>query len=209
VHDDTAAIQSAIDSLPGGGLVLLPAGTYNISGSLLVKQDYLVLRGEGRATVLLTDNAPRVQPDGANPGAGLAVVEFAASHGGLEDVRMVIAGNASRVRNGLRVGPNLLLVTAAQEEANYVMNNYNVFRNLYISGAYNAIEMECGPSVNGGDSGCWYNSFYTVLVEYSDRGLWLRGSRWMGRSGVNRNQFYSVRVGQAVNTGEQCHRHPD
>ena len=29
------------------------------------------------------------------------------------------------------------------------------------------------------------------------------GSRWLGRSGVNRNQFYSVRIGQAMNTGVQ------
>eukprot|EP01045_Picozoa_sp_COSAG04_P055164 COSAG04_NODE_25058_length_312_cov_1.206573_1_plen_42_part_10 len=34
------------------------------------------------------------------------------------------------------------------------------FRNLYITGAFNAVEMECGPSINGGDSGCWYNAFY-------------------------------------------------
>jgi hypothetical protein len=123
--------------------------------------------------------------------------------GGLEDCMIEVLGNATRLRNGLRVGPNLHTVTGAQSKANYVMNNYNSFRNLYIAGCYNAIEMECGPSVDGGDSGCWYNSFNVVLIEYSDRGIWLRGSRWMGRSGVNRNQFYSVRVGQAMNTGLQ------
>lgn len=51
-----------------------------------------------------------------------------------------------------------------QEKKNYVMNNYNQFKNIYISGALNAIEMEAGPSVNGGDSGCWYNAFYTVCL---------------------------------------------
>ena len=39
------------------------------------------------------------------------------------------------------------------------------FRNLYITGAFNAVEMECGPSINGGDSGCWYNAFYTVRAQ--------------------------------------------
>lgn len=95
-----------------------------------------------------------------------------------------VLGNATRLRNGLRVGPNLHTVTGAQSKANYVMNNYNSFRNLYITGCYNAIEMECGPSVDGGDSGCWYNSFNVVLIEYSDRGrdlaarLALDGSLW-------------------------------
>jgi hypothetical protein len=202
-HDDTDAIQKAIDSLPDGGLVLLPAGRYNVSSSIRVRQDYLILRGEGRATVLMTDNAPVVNSSGANPGADLAVVEFSASHGGLEDCTIQISGNASRIRNGIRVGPDLYTVSDEQKKSNYVMNNYNQFRNLYIAGALNAIEMECGPSINGGDSGCWYNAFYTVLIEYSDRGIWLRGSRWRGRSGVNRNQFYSVRIGQAMNTGVQ------
>eukprot|EP01052_Picozoa_sp_SAG31_P042870 SAG31_NODE_6952_length_1837_cov_16.699655_1_plen_389_part_00 len=203
LHDDSDAIQKAIDSLPNGGLVLLPAGRYNISGSILVRHDYTILRGEGRATVLMTDGISVVPGSGANPGAVLAVVEFSASHGGLEDCAIQISGSASRIRNGLRVGPDLHVVSDEQDKSNYVMNNYNQFRNLYITGALNAIEMECGPSINGGDSGCWYNAFYTVLIEYSDRGIWLRGSRWLGRSGVNRNQFYSVRVGQAMNTGVQ------
>lgn len=202
-HDDTDAIQDAIDSLPNGGLVLLPAGQYNISGSIRVRHDYTILRGDGRATVLMSDTVPIVPDASVNPGAELAVVEFSASHGGLEDCTIQISGNASRTRNGLRVGPDLYTVSSAQEKSNYVMNNYNQFRNLYIAGALNAIEIECGPSVNGGDSGCWYNAFYTVLIEYSDRGIWLRGSRWLGRSGVNRNQFYSVRIGQAMNTGVQ------
>eukprot|EP01043_Picozoa_sp_COSAG02_P120778 COSAG02_NODE_57574_length_280_cov_0.574586_1_plen_62_part_01 len=33
-HDDTTAIQDAIDSIPNGGLVLLPAGHYSISSSI-------------------------------------------------------------------------------------------------------------------------------------------------------------------------------
>ena len=203
VQDDTPKIQAAIDSLPGGGLVLLPAGAYNISSSIQIRRDFVILRGEGRATNLITEGVPVVDSGGANAGARLAVVEFAASHGGLEDCQITIIGNASRVRNGLRVGPDLHTVSGAQVKSNYVMNNYNNFKNLRITGALTAIEMECGPSVNGGDSGCWYNAFYTALIEYSDRGIWLRGSRWRGRSGVNRNQFYSVRIGQAMNTGIQ------
>lgn len=110
-HDDTDAIQKAIDSLPSGGLVLLPAGQYNIRGSLLVRTDDTILRGEGRATKLVTDQAPTVEASGANAGSQLAVVEFSASHGGLEDCVIQIGGNASRVRNGLRIGPDLYTIT--------------------------------------------------------------------------------------------------
>jgi hypothetical protein len=79
VTDDTASIQRAIDSLPSGGLVLLPAGQYNISGSVSVPHDYTILRGEGRATRLITNQLPAVSAAGSNPGAELAVVEFSAS----------------------------------------------------------------------------------------------------------------------------------
>lgn len=56
INDDTAAIQSAIDSLTMGGSVYFPSGTYNItgiridgSGSNLTN---IVLQGEGNSSVL-------------------------------------------------------------------------------------------------------------------------------------------------------------
>ena len=46
VADDTAAIQKALDSLTGGGVVNLPAGAYRITDSLKVPQGATLL-GEG------------------------------------------------------------------------------------------------------------------------------------------------------------------
>lgn len=53
VTDDTAAIQAAIDAVPaGGGLVRVPAGTYKLTDTLIVRSG-LVLAGDGMyATVL-------------------------------------------------------------------------------------------------------------------------------------------------------------
>ncbi len=49
VKDSTAAFQSAVDEAAksGGGVVLVPAGTYRIDGVLEVRGSKVVLRGEG------------------------------------------------------------------------------------------------------------------------------------------------------------------
>jgi hypothetical protein len=46
VVDDTAAIQAAINAATGGGTVLLPAGTYGVSATLVL-DDYVALIGQG------------------------------------------------------------------------------------------------------------------------------------------------------------------
>ena len=46
VHDDTQAIQAAINSLPSGGTVYLPQGSYVISSALTITQSGLTLRGQ-------------------------------------------------------------------------------------------------------------------------------------------------------------------
>jgi hypothetical protein len=46
IHDDTAAIQAAIAACPVNQVVLLPAGTYRISGTLTLDKG-IVVRGEG------------------------------------------------------------------------------------------------------------------------------------------------------------------
>ena len=51
--DMTAVLQEALDNVEAPGAVLLKAGVYNISGSLNLKKDGVVLRGEGEKTVLV------------------------------------------------------------------------------------------------------------------------------------------------------------
>lgn len=51
VTDDTAAIQAALDSITDGGTVLIPAGIYKISYSLLVGSN-TTLVGQGRKSII-------------------------------------------------------------------------------------------------------------------------------------------------------------
>jgi hypothetical protein len=46
VHDDTSAINAAIAACPEGQVVLIPAGTYRISGNILIRKG-ITVRGEG------------------------------------------------------------------------------------------------------------------------------------------------------------------
>jgi len=56
--DDNVQIQAAIDALPAnGGRVLILAGTYSISSSILVNDNYTILEGIGWATQLYAANS--------------------------------------------------------------------------------------------------------------------------------------------------------
>lgn len=52
VTDDTTAIQNAINSLSNGGVLYIPAGTYVISNTLTITNNYTVIKGNGLTTVL-------------------------------------------------------------------------------------------------------------------------------------------------------------
>lgn len=47
VADDTAAIQAAIDSVAGGLLVLIPAGTYKVTSTIYLRRNKVRLLGQG------------------------------------------------------------------------------------------------------------------------------------------------------------------
>jgi len=56
--DDTAAIQKAIDACPPGKAVLLPAGTYRLTGMIKLMKG-VALRGEGPEKTRLTNEATK------------------------------------------------------------------------------------------------------------------------------------------------------
>lgn len=58
VSDSYAAIQSAIDSIPSGGEVYFPKGTYLVSQSILFVTDYMNLVGDGAIIKATTANPP-------------------------------------------------------------------------------------------------------------------------------------------------------
>lgn len=77
--DDTAVLQGLIDDLsdnePDGGVILLQAGTYRVSTSLVINKSRTILRGQGpnQTTILATDN---FSPQGAPNGAGQGIICF-------------------------------------------------------------------------------------------------------------------------------------
>jgi hypothetical protein len=89
-HDDTAAIQSAINSLPAaGGIVLVPAGTYVISASLVLSEG-VRLTGSGSGSVLrVAASASGI--DVIKIGDGVATVSFA----GVSNIKISSDGQKS------------------------------------------------------------------------------------------------------------------
>jgi hypothetical protein len=65
VHNDTAAIQAAINAIPQnvGGLLFFPRGTYMITNLVMVGRAGLTLRGEGSGTVLQATSIPSTNAD--------------------------------------------------------------------------------------------------------------------------------------------------
>lgn len=57
IADDTAAIQSAINACPAGRAVLLPQGTYRVTGTLRISSG-IVLRGEGPNKTQIVQDSP-------------------------------------------------------------------------------------------------------------------------------------------------------
>lgn len=58
---DQVEIQQALDNLPsGGGIILLKAGTYTISGTINILKNNVILRGEGKVTKIFLANSANV-----------------------------------------------------------------------------------------------------------------------------------------------------
>jgi len=54
--DARTVIQNAINALTGGGIVLIKAGTYTISGTISITNNNIQLSGEGPSTILTVPN---------------------------------------------------------------------------------------------------------------------------------------------------------
>lgn len=63
--DATAAIQAAIDAVPDGGTVWLPAGRYVVDGALVVRASGVVVAGEGPSATFLHFRRATGQTGGA------------------------------------------------------------------------------------------------------------------------------------------------
>lgn len=98
VTDDTKALQTALDDTArrGGGVVLLPRGSYRVSGLTLGERT--VLRGEGRAATSLhvsNTGAPAIRLQGRRHGLSALTLRFQPTVPASAD-GMLLGGNADQ-----------------------------------------------------------------------------------------------------------------
>lgn len=187
ISDDTSAIVNRalpyLNSIGGGTLFL--GAAHLISASIIISHDNVRIAGRARGGTLIKPSVNNID-----------LVKQSASYGGLENVHL--SANGKTGIRGLVVAPEDESQTTAR-----VDQNFNIFRDILIEGCDEGIYMKCGPDVGGGDSGCWYNSFYSIHLLNNLRGVLLDNGTGIGSAGVNRNQFYSLRFGNGngSNTG--------
>lgn len=198
--DVRAACQNAINAAKAlGAAVHFPSGVYLINSTssndskatgLLIP--YTNANSTSNRVKLVGDGASTVLKAGSN---NMIVVRWSDSH--CEMNGFSIEGNGKTGVWALGVVPENMNQTTT-----ITYQLYNAFRNIYILNCDEGIAMRTGPDVGGGDSGCWYNDFTVIFIIYTKRGIWLMDCP-VGSSGVNRNFFHQIRIGQSVNTGVQ------
>jgi hypothetical protein len=191
-NDDAAGLQAAIDAAEadGGDIVQLPSGVISLSDEVNVTTSIssggIILRGKGKYSTRLTPS-----------GSGYNMLRFTGSWGGAEDIGFYCVSTDSNV-TGLFIGPaDTTAVTATADMS------YNTFRDLFFYKCANAIVMRPGPYVGGSVGSIYYNVFDAITIHWSKRGIYMADGPNAGATGVNRNQFYSVRIGLGTNTGVQ------
>lgn len=152
LHDDTAAIQAAIDRIKklGGGVVHLPVGHYRVSG--LTIDSAVEIRGEGWNTIIDHRNngehAITVTGDGTTATQGVV----------LRDFKLIYGGSGGFV-HGI-----------------YMLNVCNFFelRRLYIGG-FTGEGVYIKSSENSNE-GALYSTIVQCQVEGNNDGVALEGS---------------------------------
>lgn len=198
--DVRLACQNAIDAAKSlGSAVHFPSGTYLINGvsgndskltGLLIP--YTNANSTANRVKLVGDGASTVLKAGSN---NMIVVRWSDNHCSMQGFS--IDGNSKTGAWALGLVPQDMTQTST-----VTFQLYNEFTDIYITGCDEGIAMRTGPDVGGTDSGCWYNSFINVFIIFTKRGVWLMDCP-VGSSGVNRNYFTNMRIGQQVNTGVQ------
>jgi hypothetical protein len=198
--DVRAACQNAINAAKALGAALhFPSGSYLINSTVGPdsKNNGLVIpytdaNSTGSRIKLVGDGASTVLKAGNN---NMIVVRWSDSHCEMDGFS--IDGNSKTTVWALGLVPESMVQTTTN-----TFQLYNVFRNLYLLNCDEGIAMRTGPDVSGGDSGCWYNDISASFIYYCKRGIWLMDCP-VGSSGVNRNYFHQIRIGQGTNTGVQ------
>ena len=123
VHDDTSAIQRAINAASHGGIVFLPPGHYLISASLTVSTDSLTILGAGIDNPL--ENGTQIIANG--------------------NFDAIIIGTKNSTIAGQCGIENLSILYAGSPTAGYAIHSYsglNLYRRLWVANAYGAVFFE-------------------------------------------------------------------
>lgn len=223
VTDDTVAIQKAIDHVTyilTNGSVFIPAGVYNISyqgttdtvdkvsdtmpigqfnncitiyssggndtSDIYSNNEKIILFGEGRSTLLkiVTDNSIGIR--------------HSLSSCKIQDIS-IKSGNLAYNNIGLALFPINVNDTTRQQ-----FTNYNIISNLFIVDCKEAIALTYGAKVSGYASGCWYNTFNSIIIHNCKRGIYeLARDSTLFFGGTGRNTYNYCKLGQGTisNTG--------
>lgn len=129
VHDDTAAIQAAINSSPApGGLVLVPPGYFNVSGAGLTLRSGTWFRGAG---------------------AGIGPDDAANNVSTIDATRMTTGNAITAVGKGLHVEGFYLKGVTAGYQGVYGISmggSMNLLRDIYVAGFYTGVTVGAATS---------------------------------------------------------------
>lgn len=95
--DDSASFQAALDTISGGGVLEIPAGTYYLSNTIRLSRDNQILRGAGsnRTRLVFTQSLPHgIAITGQYPQSVISVIkgDYLASRLLVERMQNVVAG---------------------------------------------------------------------------------------------------------------------
>jgi hypothetical protein len=198
VADDGNAIRLAVASVVanGGGQVYLPAGTYKVTTAV----------GDVSNTAIYVPSNVRIS--GASqvrtkivPGANNVVCfRMTGLNGGIENLQIDDPSSTYTNVSGIRLAPTDESQTTTRTDV-----EFNCITNISIRRVAEAIVLKCGPQVGGADSYCYYNNFINIDIRNCTLGVWLKiPNGGSPGSGVNRNRFINLRVGETgTNTGLQ------
>lgn len=199
VTDDTAAIQAALEAVDaaGGGVVLIPAGTYK--ANIVHTYDYVSLIGAGQATVIAPTSGVCLTVQGITGGAGsiigdmylsgtngattgLSVSGF--SHGTFKDfwIRQVangvlIDGDASTEMKFANLYiSNVTAYGVRYTRTNTVDTGGVYFNTIHVTGPSAAVGMEFTSTVGAGQSRAFAFVNTLILDARLNYGLYLKNT---------------------------------
>jgi hypothetical protein len=168
IHDDSLAIQNAIDSATQtGSKVVIPEGIYNISTTIIVKAGVMI-QGQGRGSTATNTpyNGTIIKNTSTNQ-----TIRIIGQNAGIRDLVIYDTDNA-----GAAGGIEILADNAIVESV--------VLKNLLLFGFTDGVALKLDAKNGGGISYC---SFYDIRIRHAKTGILIQQDE---TSFVNSNSFF-------------------